>query len=121
MDSGPILAYEIYYYLLHERREKREDMQREYIICITYDLIFYSSGDGEESQTIHSADKLLSGWFCFVQTGEGKVVAIYHSKEDHPSAVNIKKSIAAAFQANFKGTDTEEEVDPQSIHTSHYR
>ena len=48
-------------------------------------------------------------------------MAIYHSKEDHPSAVNLKKSIAAAFQANFKETDTEEEVDPQSIHTSHYR
>ena len=86
-------------------------------------IFHYSSGSGsgEASEAAHSADKLLSGWFCFVQTEEGKVVAIYHSKEDHPSAVNLKKSIAAAFQANFKGTDTEEEVDPQSIHISHYR
>ena len=81
----------------------------------------YSSGPEEASEAAHSADKLLSGWFCFVQTEEGKVVAIYHSKADHPSAVNLKKSIAAAFQANFKGTDTEEEVDLQSIHISHYR
>ena len=88
--------------------------------CMSFKTQF-SSRAGEKSQETHSADKLLSGWFCFVQTEEGKVVATYHSKEDHPSAVNIKKSIAAAFQANFKGTDTEEEVDLQSVHTSHYR
>ena len=48
-------------------------------------------------------------------------MAIYHSKEDHPSAVNFKKTIAAAFQANFRQSETEEEVDPQSIHKAHYR
>ena len=56
-----------------------------------------------------------------MQTENGKIVAVYHSKEDQPSAVNFKKSIAAAFQANFRQTETEEEVDPQSIHTAHYR
>ena len=34
---------------------------------------------------------------------------------------DFKKAIAAAFQANFKGTEEEEEIDPQSKHISHYR
>jgi hypothetical protein len=34
--------------------------------------------------------------------------------------ISIKKSIAAAFQANFEGTDEVEEIDPQSRHKSHY-
>ena len=66
-------------------------------------------------------DKLLVGWFCFVQTVEGKVVTVFHASTDDPQAVNLKKSITAAFQANFKGTEEEEEIDPQSTHISHYR
>ena len=66
-------------------------------------------------------DKLMAGWFCFVQTTEGKVATVFHSGNDNPEAVNLKKSIAAAFQANFRGTEEEEEIDPQSMHISHYR
>ena len=65
--------------------------------------------------------ELLSGWFCFVQTADGKVVAVQHASDDGESAVNLKKSIAAAFQANFKGTEEEIESDPQSEHIAHYR
>ena len=65
--------------------------------------------------------ELLSGWFCFVQTADGKVVAVQHASDDGESAVNLKKSIAASFQANFKGTEEEIESDPQSEHISHYR
>ena len=64
---------------------------------------------------------MLAGWFCFVQTDDGKVVAIYHSSYDTPEIVNFKKSIAASFQSNFKQTKEEEENDPQSTHMSHYR
>ena len=32
-----------------------------------------------------------------------------------------RNQYAAAFQANFKGTEQEEEDDPQSDHISHYR
>ena len=63
----------------------------------------------------------LSGWFCFVQSSEGQVVSVFHSRDEDVEAVNVKKSIAAAFQANFRGTDQEIEIDPQSKHVSHYR
>ena len=66
-------------------------------------------------------NQLLSKWFCFVQTSSGKVVVVQHASDEKESAVDIKKSIAAAFQANFKGTEEEIESDPQSDHTSHYR
>ena len=66
------------------------------------------------------ADK-LSGWFCFVQTDDGKVVAVQHAPNDSDDTVNFKKAIAAAFQANFKQTPSEEETDIQSHHNAHYR
>jgi len=66
-------------------------------------------------------NKLLAGWFCFVQTMEGKVPTVFHDSTDDAQAVNFKKAIAAAFQANFMGTEQEEETDPQSKHISHYR
>lgn len=64
---------------------------------------------------------VLSSWFCFVQTEDGKVVATEYSKGDWPDAVNLKKGIAAAFQANFKGTPSEQEEDTMSRHTAAYR
>ena len=45
-----------------------------------------------------------------------KVVSVFHSRNENLEAVNFKKSIAAAFQANFKGTTQEEETDSQSKH-----
>lgn len=68
-----------------------------------------------------SADSLLVGWFCFLQTEDGKVVEVYYPREELAEVVNFKKSIAAAFQANFKRTEEEEEIDPQSKHKSHYK
>lgn len=64
---------------------------------------------------------MLSGWFCFVQTEDGKVVAVHHAKDENDDAINFKKSVAAGFQANLKGTEEEEEIDPQSNHIAHYR
>ena len=71
-------------------------------------------------------NRLLASWFCFVQTVEGKIAAVSYDNTDNLQAVNLqavnfKKAIAAAFQANFKGTEEEEEIDPQSTHISHYR
>jgi hypothetical protein len=63
----------------------------------------------------------LSGWFCFAQTADGGVVSVFHSEAEDPETVDIKKGIAAAFQANFIGTAEEIETDPQSRHHSHYR
>ena len=62
----------------------------------------------------------LGNWFCFVQSGSGKISAVYHSPSEPDHVISMKKSIAAAFQANFEGTEEEEEIDPQSKHTAHY-
>ena len=64
---------------------------------------------------------LLSGWFCFIQQDDGKVVAVQHATNESDDAINLKKAIAAAFQANFKGTTDEDEIDTQSFHHAHYR
>ena len=79
-----------------------------YIVC------YYSTLQG------YAVD-MLSGWFCFVQTSEGRVVSVFHSRTEDSEAVTFKKGIAAAFQANFRGTLEETEIDTNSKHLSHYR
>ena len=68
-----------------------------------------------------NAKSAMSQWFCFVRNSNGKVVGILHPVDEDSDVVNFKKSIAAAFQANFAGTQDENETDSQSHHTSHYR
>ena len=60
--------------------------------------------------------KLFSGQFCFVQAENGRVVEISYEEGSHPEGLNLKKSIAAAFQANFQNQEEEEEEDPLSTH-----
>ena len=49
-------------------------------------------------------------------------MSIHHGLTDDFEGINIKRSIASAFQGNFDGTKTDvEETDAGSIHTSHYR
>ena len=49
-------------------------------------------------------------------------MAIHHEMTDNFEAVNIKRSIASVFQANYNTTKQDvEEVDAGSVHTSHYR
>ena len=64
---------------------------------------------------------LSSGQFCFVQAENGRVVEIFYEMDSNPEGVNLKKTIAAAFQANFQNQEEEEEEDPQSLHVAHYR
>ena len=66
-------------------------------------------------------NEVYSGQFCFVQAENGRVVEISYEKDSHPEGVNLKKSIAAAFQANLNNQEEEEEEDPQSVHVAHYR
>lgn len=56
-----------------------------------------------------------------MQSYNGKIPVVYHPDSEPDHVVSLKKSIAAAFQANFEGTEEEEETDPQSRHKSHYR
>ena len=73
----------------------------------------------EDYQTLIT--ELFGGQFCFVQTEDGHVVAVYYEEGSHPEGINLKKTIAAAFQANFRNQEEEEEQDPQSLHVAHYR
>ena len=52
-----------------------------------------------------------------LEVSEGKVATVSYASTDDLQAINLKKSIAAAFQANFKGTEEEEDIDPQSTHS----
>ena len=65
--------------------------------------------------------ELMMGWFQFVQTEDGSIPATYYSREENQEIVNTKKAIVSAFQANFLGTTTKEEADPQSMHMAEYR
>ena len=63
---------------------------------------------------------MMSGWFKYVQTEDGSIPAIFHAKGEDVAALNFKKGLTAAFQANFKGTSSKVEADPQSIHVAKY-
>ena len=66
--------------------------------------------------------KNANKWFCFAQSmSSGKVLGVFHPKVEEGWIVNFKKSIASAFQANYKGTTVTNETDSQSRHTSHYK
>ena len=64
----------------------------------------------------------LQGEFCYVQTSDGKIVSVHYGTTENDEAINIKRSIASTFQANFDRDKSDvEEADPGSVHTSHYR
>ena len=64
----------------------------------------------------------LDGDFCYIQTSDGKIVSIHHALTDNYKGINIKRSIASTFQANFDSNkENVKETDASSIHTSHYR
>ena len=63
----------------------------------------------------------LQGEFCYVQSSDGKIVSVHYGTTENHEAINIKRSIASTFQANFKSEEGDvEESDAGSIHTSHY-
>ena len=73
-----------------------------------------------KSQKAHQ-EVNMNQHFCFVRNENGKIVAVFHSPSERNEDINFKKTIASVFQANFAETETQEETDSQSRHTSHYR
>ena len=71
--------------------------------------------------TAEQAEELLKKPFFFIQTSDGKIVAVQHNLDEKISVANLKKGIAAAFQGNFKQTTEKVEEDTQSLHISQYR
>lgn len=77
--------------------------------------------DDQQRITEFLADE-LRGELCYIQTSDGKIVAIHYGMTSSYEGINIKRSIASTFQANFDSTKQDvNEADPSSIHTSHYR
>ena len=76
--------------------------------------------DNRTETTVNTFDDMMSGWFKFVQTEDGSVPAVIHPNAEDSDALNFKKSIVSAFQANFKGTKKKVEADPQSTHVAEY-
>ena len=82
----------------------------------------YSSEDESASTGSLSLTNELDGEFCYVQTSDGKIVSIHYALTDNYKGINIKRSIASTFQANFDSHKEDiEETDASSVHTSHYR
>ena len=63
----------------------------------------------------------LKGDYCYVQTKNGRIVSIHYSPNDNQEAINVKRGITGAFQANFDDKKEVVELDPGSTHVSHYR
>ena len=61
----------------------------------------------EEQQAVST--KLFDGQFCFVQTENGRIVEVHSEEGSHPEGLNLKKTIAAAFQAHFHPEEDEEQ------------
>ncbi|KAL5502594.1 hypothetical protein EMCRGX_G009395 [Ephydatia muelleri] len=80
----------------------------------------YDDGKANLKGASETANYLLSGPFCFVQTSEGKIVSVHYGPDEKPAIVNLKKAVAAAFQANFKYTEQEVEEDTLTTHVSQY-
>ena len=77
-----------------------------------------------QSNNVHEAvqefQEKMNGWFHFIQTEDGSIPVTMFSREEDREAVNIKKAVVSAFQANFLGTKVKEEADPQSLHKAEY-
>ena len=86
--------------------------------CYMYRANYFHGSLKGASET---ANYLLSGPFCFVQTSDGKIVSVHYGPDEKPAIVNLKKAVAAAFQANFKYTEQEVEEDTLTTHVSQYR
>ena len=59
--------------------------------------------------------------FCFVQTADGQIADVIYPHGENIQVANVKKSIASAFQANFRREDTREETDVSGAHRASYR
>ena len=93
------------------------------IFCCSFmnsaNIIHYTANGHDEMSAI--LKNKLKGEFCYVQTNDGRIVSIHHSPTESEGAINVKRGIAGAFQANFDNQEEVEESDPGSTHVSHYR
>ena len=92
----------------------------DYVVISYSDTANYTS-NGQPNDTIGAfLEDQLKGEFCYVQTSDGKIASVHFSPSENQQSLNIKKGIAAIFQANFDNAKETVESDPGSSHVSHY-
>ena len=102
----------------------QNEQARKHMITIISAFVETSANDTDTNaggQKKQNVTILFSRPFHFIQLEDGTIPVTYFPKEDAHQVVNVKKAIVSAFQANFKGTKTKQEADPQSLHNAEYR
>ena len=96
-------------------------------MLLTFHIISYSvtanyTTEGQQPNDTMALfiEEELKGEFCYVQINDGRIVSVHFSPTENHQSLNIKKGIAAVFQANFDNEEEIEESDPGSSHISHY-
>ena len=96
----------------------------EYYIILknTLHFLYSTYSTSNETNSTNYLTNELDGELCYIQTSDGKIVSIHYGMADNCEGINVKKSIAGTFQANFDSNNKDVvETDASSIHTSHYR
>ena len=99
--------------------EERNEELQEFV-----NLMVKDAGDGTSQlspQAGNFNDLLFAKHFCFVQTADGKIADVIYPQGENIQVANIKKSIASAFQANFRKDSAREEMDVSGAHRASYR
>lgn len=84
------------------------------------------NGDDVNATIQDLTDSLQNGHFSFVLvtngTNAGLVPIAFYDTTEEDEIVNIKKTLAASFQAeySFVGTAARTELDPQALHNTTY-
>ena len=93
------------------------------MITVSYSGTANYATNGQQTNDTIAAflEDELKGEFCFVQTHNGKIVSVHFGPTENQHALNVKKGIAAVFQANFDFAEETKESDPGSTHNSHYK
>ena len=114
--------------LLHTSRDAEETVdgseERNEELQEFVNLMVKDGGDGINqlsSQGGNFNDLLFAKDFCFVQTADGKIADVIYPQGENIQVANIKKSIASAFQANFRKDSAREEMDVSGAHRASYR
>ena len=86
-------------------------------------LTVKDAGDGTSQLSPQAGslnDLLFAKDFCFVQTADGKIADVMYPNGESIQVANVKKSLASAFQANFKKENAREEADVSGVHRASY-
>lgn len=98
--------------------EERIDELQQFINSTVEDA---GNGTSQLSPWASLNDLLFMKDFCFVQAEDGRIVDVMYPIGENIQVVNIKKSIASAFQANFKHDRARDEADVSGIHRANYK